>query len=148
MVCQRGDGGGNACGVARKGSQERANIARESRQQQTEKSLKAAGKRLKLVGVEVVQRFSEELVSQLEVRIKDGDQSGFYKHFKGMYFEAKESCRSQYIKAAESSLVRDSGLIGDRWLQGCRSSYNTRSPALDPGIVEELIRTAPVQTSR
>ena len=39
------------------------------------RTLEAAGKRLKRVRFEAVQRFFEEFVSQLEVCIKDGDQA-------------------------------------------------------------------------
>ena len=53
------------------------------------KSLKTAGKRHKRVRIEAVQRFFGEFVSRLEVRIKDSDQAGFYKHLKGMDFEVK-----------------------------------------------------------
>ena len=47
------------------------------------KSLKTAGKRPRRVRNDTVQRFVEAFVSQYEVCIKDGDQSGFYKHLKG-----------------------------------------------------------------
>ena len=47
------------------------------------KSLKAPRKRLKRVRIGAVQRFFfEGIVSKLEVRIKDGDQFGSYKHLK------------------------------------------------------------------
>ena len=38
-----------------------------------------------------VQMF-EEFFSQLGVRIKDGDQAGFYKHLKGIDLEGGRSC--------------------------------------------------------
>ena len=58
------------------------------------RTLKAAGTRLKCVRFEVVQRFFEEFVSQLEVRIRDGDQAGFYKHLKGMISRAGDRAAS------------------------------------------------------
>ena len=51
------------------------------------------------------------------MRIKDGDQSGFYKHLKGMDFEGKTSCSSECIKYAEGSWLRDMGIIPDWWVQ-------------------------------
>ena len=48
------------------------------------KALKTATKQLKRARAEGVQRFFEEYVSQLEGRIRESDQFGFYKHPKGM----------------------------------------------------------------
>ena len=70
--------------------------------------------------------------------IKDGDQSGYYKHLKGMDFEGKKSCSSQYINDAEGSLPRDMGLIRDRWVQWFSSLLNTKSPTLGLSIAEKL----------
>ena len=81
------------------------------------RTLEAAGKRLKRVRFETVQRFFEEFVSQLEVRIKDGDQGGFYKHLKGMDLEGRISCSVQYIKDEEGRLLRDMEHNRDRWVQ-------------------------------
>ena len=50
----------------------------------------------------------------------------------------KKSCSSRYIKDAEGSLLRDMGLIRDRWVQWFSSLLNTKSPTLDPSIIEEL----------
>ena len=41
-------------------------------------------------------------------------------------------------KHAEGSLRRDMALICDRWVQWFSSLLSTKSPALDPNIVEEL----------
>ena len=51
------------------------------------RSLKATTKQLKRTRAEAVQRFFEDYVSQLEGRIRHGDQFGFYKHLKGMDVE-------------------------------------------------------------
>ena len=86
--------------------------------------------------IEAGQRFFHEFVSQREVRIKDSDQFGFNKHLKQMDFEKKSCCHN--IKDAEGSLLREKGLIRDRWVQWVSTLHNTKSPALDPNIVEEL----------
>ena len=59
---------------------------------------------------EAAQRFFEEFVSQLEVRIKDGDQTSFYKHLNGMDLEGRRSCSVQYMKDEEGKLLRDKEL--------------------------------------
>ena len=81
------------------------------------RTLTAAAKRLECVRFEAVQRFFQDLVSQLEVHIKDGDQAGFNKHLKRTDLERRRSCSVQYIKDAEDRLVRDMGLIRDRWVE-------------------------------
>ena len=55
------------------------------------RTLKAATKQLKRARADGVQRFFEEYVSQLEGRIREGDQFGFYKHLKGMNVEGKRT---------------------------------------------------------
>ena len=55
------------------------------------KALKTAKKHLKRARAEGLQRFFEECVSQLEVRIREGDQFGFYKHLKEMDVEGKRT---------------------------------------------------------
>ena len=47
-------------------------------------AFKTTTKQLKRARVEVVRRFFEEYASQLEGRIREGDQFRFYKHLKGM----------------------------------------------------------------
>ena len=64
-----------------------------------------------------VQRLFEEFVGQLEVRIKEGDQAGFYKHLKEMDLEGRRSCSVIYIKDEECILLQDIELIRDRWVQ-------------------------------
>ena len=79
------------------------------------KALKYATKQLKRAKAEGVQRFFEEYVSQLEGRIREGDQFGFYKHLKEMDVEGKRTFDSQYIRDEEGRLLRDIGLIRERW---------------------------------
>ena len=99
--------------MAGEGSRERA-IARGSRQQQPHRTLNAAGKRLKRVRFEAVLRFFEELVSQLEVHTKDGDQAGLYQHLTRMDLEGRRSSSVQYIKDEQGRLFEtwDSFVIG------------------------------------
>ena len=80
-------------------------------------TLTAAAKRLGCVRFEALQRFFQDFVGQLEVRIEDGDQAGFNKHPKRTDLEGKRSFSVQYIKDAEDRLVRDMGLIRDRWVE-------------------------------
>ena len=65
------------------------------------RALDATTKQLKRTRAEAVQRFFEDYVSQLEGRIREGDQFGFYKHLKGMDVEGKRTFNSRHIKYEE-----------------------------------------------
>ena len=74
-------------------------------------------KQLKRAWAEYVQRFFEAYVSQLEGRIPEGDQFVFYKNLKGMDVEGKNTFNSQHIRDEEDRLLRDIGLIRERWVR-------------------------------
>ena len=50
-------------------------------------------------------RGSFEEYSQLEGRIREGDQFGFYNHLKGMDVEGKRTFNSHYIRDKEGSIT-------------------------------------------
>ena len=56
--------------------------------------MKTATEQLKRAISEGVQRFYEKYVSQVEGRIRKGDQFGFYKHLDGMDVEGKRTYNS------------------------------------------------------
>ena len=80
-------------------------MAGGSKQQQPRDVSGSRYKRHTHVRIEAVQRFFEELVSQLEVHIEDGNQSGLYRHLKGVKSEGKQSCSSKYVKDAKGLRV-------------------------------------------
>ena len=82
--------------------------------------------------------YFKEYISQLEGNIRQGDQFSFYKHLKGTDVEGKRIFNSQYIRGKESRLLRDIGLIRERWVRWFYNLLNTKSPTLDPTITDEL----------
>ena len=103
------------------------------------RALKATSKQLKRTWADAVQRFFEDYVIQLEGRIREGDQFGFYKHLKkGMDVEGKRVFNSQYVKSEEGGLLRDNAPIRERWVRWFHKVLNTKSPTLDSSIVDEL----------
>ena len=64
------------------------------------RALKTTTKQLERTRAEAVQKFFEDHVSQLEWRIREGDQFGFYKHLNGMDVEER-TFNLQYIKDKE-----------------------------------------------
>ena len=107
------------------------------------RALKATTKQLKRTRAEAVQRFFEDYVSQLEGRIREGDQFGLYKHLQGMDVEEKRTFNLQYIKDEEGQLLRDTALIRERWVRWFHKLLNTKSPTLDSRIVDELRQWPP-----
>ena len=107
------------------------------------RAFKATTKQLKRTRAEAVQRVFEDCVSQLEGRIREGDQLCFYKHLKGMDVEGKRTFDSQYIKDEEGRLLRDNALIRERWVRWFNKLLNTESPTLDPSNVDELKQWPP-----
>ena len=107
------------------------------------RALKATTKQLKRTLTEAVRRFFEDYVSQLEGRIREGGQFGSYKHLKGMDVEGKRTFNPQYIKDEEGRLLRENALIRERWVRRFHKLLNTKSPTLDPNIVDELEQWPP-----
>ena len=89
------------------------------------------------------ERLFEDYVSRLVGRIREGDPFGFYKHLKGMDVEGKRTLNSQYIKDEEGRLLRDNALIRELWVRWFHKLLNTKSPTLDPSIVDELKQCPP-----
>ena len=75
------------------------------------RALRATIKQLNRTRAAAAQRFSEDYVSEIGGRIREGDQFGFYEHLKGIDVEGKWSLDSQYIKDDEGRLLQDSALI-------------------------------------
>ena len=55
-----------------------------------------------------------------------------------MDVEGKRTFNSQYIKDVEGRLLRDNALIRERGVRWFYKLLNTKSPTLDPCIVDEL----------
>ena len=72
------------------------------------------------------------------MRIREGGQFGFYKHLKDMDVEGKRTSNSQYIRDEEDRLLRDIGLIRERWVRCFYQLLDTKSPTLDPSKTDEL----------
>ena len=55
-----------------------------------------------------------------------------------MVVERKMIFNLQYIRDEEGRFLRDIGLIRERWVRWFHELLNTKSPALDPTITDEL----------
>ena len=106
-------------------------------------ALRATIKQLKRTRAKAVQKFFEDYVSQHEDGIQEGDQFGFYKHIKGMDVEGKRTFNLQYIKDEDGRLLRDNAFIREQRVRWFHKVLNTKSPTLDPIIVDELKQRPP-----
>ena len=104
-----------------------------------QRPLKMASKNLRKLRKAVVLSFFWVFVRKnLETRVREGDQAGFYKHLKTMNMEEKGYLSSAYIKNEVVILLRDAELIRERWIQWFHTLLNAISPRLDPNITEGL----------
>ena len=60
-----------------------------------------------------------------------------------MDVKGKRTFNSQYIKDEEGRLLRDNALICERWVRWFHKLLSTKSPTLDPSIVDELKQWPP-----
>ena len=60
-----------------------------------------------------------------------------------MDVEGKRTFNSQYIKDEEGRSLRDNALIRERWVRWFHKLLHTKSPTLDPSIVDELEQWLP-----
>ena len=82
--------------------------------------------------------FLWDFVLKQEIRTREGDQTGFYKHVKTMNRERKRDRSSAYVKDENGVLLRDVELIRERWVRWFHTLLNAKSPRLDPNIAEGL----------
>ena len=55
----------------------------------------------------------------------------------------KRTFKSQYINDDEDYPLRDNAFIRDRWVSWFHTQLNTKSPTLEPNIVDELNQWPP-----
>ena len=82
--------------------------------------------------------FFWDFVRKLKIRTREGDQAGFYKHFKTMNLEGKRDRSSVYVKDENGVLLRDVELTRKLWVRWFHTLLNAKSPRLDPNIAEGL----------
>ena len=97
-----------------------------------------AGKNLRQERKAAVLSFFWDFVRKLETRTREGDEAGFYKHLKTMNLEGKRDRSSAYVEGVNGVLLRDVGLIRERWVRWFHTLFNAKSPRLDPNIAEGL----------
>ena len=105
----------------------------------TWKALRAACKGVRAAIDKGTEFHLEEYVAELETLLRHRDMRGLYKHLKmtaGLGGRKPEE--QQAIKDENGNLLRDKGDILRRWERFFGNLFNTKSPALQPSIVEKV----------
>ena len=105
----------------------------------TWKALRAACKGVRTTVDESIHTHLERYVKRLEAMDEERDMRGLYKHLKkSVGLGGRQSGGQQYVKDENGVLLRDKGEILQRWARFFSTLINTKSPTLDPAIIEEV----------
>eukprot|EP00752_Nemacystus_decipiens_P014142 g12576.t1 len=85
-----------------------------------------------------LEAFFEGRVRQLHKPRRGRDQAGYHKHLKGIAVEAKRSVTSQNIEDKDGKVLREASLITSRWIGHFAQLLSTKSPTLDPRVVDSI----------
>ena len=105
----------------------------------TWKALRAACKKVRTAIDKGIEVHLEEYLAELKTLLRHRDMRGLYKHLKmtaGLGGRKTEG--QQAIKDENGNLLRDKGDILRRWERFFGNLLNTKSPALQPSIVEKV----------
>ena len=114
-------------------------VMKSNRTPATWKALRAACKGVRAAVDEGIHAHLERYVTRLEALYEDRDLRGLYKHLKkSVGLGGRQSGGQQYIKDENGVLLRDKAEILQRWAWFFGTLLNTKSPKLNPAIIEEV----------
>ena len=115
----------------------------------TWKALRAACKGVRTAVGEGIHAHLKIYVTRLEVMYEDRDLRGLYKHLKkSVGLGVRQSGGQQYIKDKNDVLLRSKAEILQRWARFFGTLLNTKSPKLNPAIIEEVKQRPAAPTTR
>ena len=105
----------------------------------TWKALRAACKKVRAAIDKGVEVHLEQYLAEIETLLRHRDMRGLYKHHKMTAgLGGRKAERQQAIKDENGNLLRDKRDILRRWERFFGNLLNTKSPALQPSIVEKV----------
>ena len=110
----------------------------DTRDAQLRRVVKKACNWLNRVRSAAVVRFFERHVVELEKQLRVGDKHGFFQNIKSMQLEETKKVESQCVRDEGRRLLRDKGLISEKWVRFFRSLLNAKPDMLDPNIPKSL----------
>ena len=114
-------------------------LMKSNRTPATWKALRAACKGVRTTVDEGIHAHLETYVTRLEAIYEDRDLRGLYKHVKkSVSLGGGQSGGQQYVKDENGVLLRDKAEILQRWARFFSALVNTKSPKLNPAIIEEV----------
>ena len=114
----------------------------------TWKSLRAACKGVRTAVDEGIHTHLERYVTRLEAMYEERDMRGLYKHLKKSVGPGgRQSGGQQYVKDENGVLLEDKGEILQRWAIFFSTLLNTKSPKLNPAIIEEVQQRSAAPTT-
>ena len=114
----------------------------------TWKALRAACKGVRAAVDEDIHAHLERYVTRLEAMYEDRDLRGLYKHLKkSVRLGGRQLGGQQYIEGKNGVLLRDKAEILQRWARFFSTLLNSKSPKLNPAIIEE-VQQRPGSTNR
>ena len=103
------------------------------------KALRAACKGVRAAVDEDIHAHLERYVTRLEALYEDRDLRGLYKPLKkSVGLGGRQSSGKQYTKDENGVLLRGKAEILQRWARFFSTLLNTKSPKLNPAIIEEV----------
>ena len=124
-------------------------LMKRNRTPATWKTLRAACKGVRTAVDEGIYAHLERYVTRLEAMYKDRDLRGLYKQLKkSVGLGGRQSGGQQYIKDEYGVLLRVRAEILQRWARFFGTPLNTKSPKLNPAIIEEVQQRPAAATTR
>ena len=124
-------------------------LMKSNRTPTTWKALRAACKGVRTSVDEGIYAHLERYVTRLEAMHEDRDLRGLYKHLKkSVGLGGRQSGGKQYIKDENGVLLREKAEILQRWARFFGTLLNTKSPKLNPAIIEEVQQRPAAPTIR
>ena len=114
----------------------------------TWKTLRAACKGVRTAVNEGIHAHLERYVTRLEAMYEERDMRGLCKHLKkSVGLSGRQSGGQQYVKDENGVLLKDKREILQLWARSFRTLLNTKSPTLNPAIIEEVQQRSAAPTT-
>ena len=72
------------------------------------------------------------------MQLRVGNQHGFFQNIESVQLEETKKAESQCVRDEEGRVLRDKGLIRERWVRFFRTLLNAKSNMFDPDIPKRL----------
>ena len=110
----------------------------DTQDRQLMRAVRRENTRVRRVCIDAYNIFLERHVQGMEKDLRQRDQRGFYQRCKFLNKEDTRKVNSQYIRDEECIMLRDPGLVLERWARFFGTLLNSKSDKHRLGVIEEL----------